>query len=591
MNKKLFAVLTAALLLSGMFAACGETEVSDTTGETSAESAPAVEAEPIVLTEGQKAKFKIIRAEEAATGVVDTAIEFRKSLTELTGVNFEFGTDWTKRGAEVDESQAEILIGVTNRSASQKASEGLNAMQFRIEAVDNKIVICGTNQMSLEAAVDYVFKNKMITLNENGSFVLSGFPVEGEVQLGEGQVPSYLYGDVELFESSGGTCVMKATATNAEQYKEYLGYLEAAGFELYAENKINDNLFATYITDKTQVNAYFIEANKTARVVWEPRSVLPAPEADNKYEEKTTTTLTSINLETVKVNEGASHIIRLADGTFVIFDGGFADDNGVEAKKLYDVLVKQTPEGEKPVIAAWIMSHCHGDHIGTFNDFAIRYHDDTIVESFIYNFPKEEEIANSDSAYMLDETLSRYTLFKKNLENYYSDVPVYKPHTGNVFYIKNMKVEILQTLEDLYPMSIVNYGMNSSTTLYKTTIEGQTMLWLGDLQTNAGYIAIEQFGSYLQSDMMQVGHHGYGGSGFVELYQTINPTYVIWPVCWGDYFSTSESDYNQWFLKSEKVKHVIVSGFGTNTMTLPYESAEGIQKSPDRRWKNPEYWD
>jgi len=212
------------------------------------------------------------------------------------------------------------------------------------------------------------------------------------------------------------------------------------------------------------------------------------------------------------------------------------------------------------------------------------------VESFIYNFPKDEEIAASDSPYMLDDSLPRYTMFRKVMADYYSDVPVIKPHTGNVFYIKNMKMEILGTLEDMYPKSIMDYGMNASTTLFKSTIEGQTMLWMGDLQTNGGMLAIEQFGDYLQSDMLQVGHHGYGGSGFTELYQLVDPTYVIWPVCWEDYFSTRTSDYNKWLLDSEKVKHIIVSGFGTSTITLPYEAAPGVEKYPERRSKNPEYW-
>ncbi len=591
--KRIVSFILAGILALGALTSCGK-DVPETPPETAdpaAETEVQSENASVILTEGQTAKFKLIRSEESTDAMVDVIIEFRKQLEEMTGVRFEFGTDWTKRGSEVDETTPEILVGITNRSASTAAAEGLNALQYRIDVKGNKIVILGNNQISLEAAVEHIFKNNMITLNKDGNFELSGYPVDAQAALADNQVPPYLYGNLEIFESSEGTQIMKATDTNAEQYKEYLTCLEAAGFKLYTENQIGDNLFRTYITDTLQVNVYYIEPNHTARVVWEPRGYLPGLEADNKYETTTTTTLSSINLETVKVAEGASHVIRLADGTFFVVDGGFADDNGVEAKKLFEVLKKQTPEGEKPVIAAWFMSHCHGDHIGTFNDFAIRYHDEVVVESFIYNFPKDEEIAASDSSYMLDDSLPRYTTFRKVMAEYYSDVPVIKPHTGNVFYIKNMKMEILGTLEDCYPNSIVNYGMNYSTTLFKSTIEGQTMLWMGDLQTNAGMLAIEQFGDYLQSDILQVGHHGYGGSGFVELYQIVNPTYVIWPVCWGDFFSTSESDYNKWFLNSEKVKHVIVSGFGTSTLTLPYESAEGIQKYPDRRWKNPEYWD
>lgn len=574
----------------GALTACGNT--ADDIPETvpAEETAEETGSAEVILTEGQTPKFKLVRAEDANDATVDVVIGFRKQLEEMTGIRFEFGTDWTKKGTEVDETTPEILVGITNRAASVSSAEGLNALQYRIDVQGNKIVILGINQISLEAAVEHVFKNNMITLNADGNFVLSGYPVTAEATLGNDEVPPYLYGNIEIFESSGGTYVMKATETNADQYKEYLTYLEAAGFKLYTDNQIKDNLFATYISDNLQVNAYYIEPNHTARVVWEPRGVLPILEEDNKYEEKTTTTLTSIDLETVIVREGASHVIRLADGTFFIVDGGFADNDGVEAEKLYDVLVKQTPEGEKPVIAAWFMSHCHGDHIGTFNDFAIRYHDKTVVESFIYNFPTDEEIAASDSPYMLDDSLPRYTMFCKVIADYYSDVPVIKPHTGNVIYVKNMKMEILGTLEDCYPMSIVNYGMNYSTTLFKSTIEGQTMLWMGDLQTNGGMLAIEQFGDYLQSDILQVGHHGYGGSGFVELYQIVDPTYVIWPVCWEDYFSTRNSDYNKWLLDSEKVKQVIVSGFGTSTVTLPYEADDTVEKYPERRSKNPEYW-
>lgn len=589
-GKRIATILSAGILMLGALTACGNT--ADDIPETvpAEETAEETGSAEVILTEGQTPKFKLVRAEDANDATVDVVIGFRKQLEEMTGIRFEFGTDWTKKGTEVDETTPEILVGITNRAASVSSAEGLNALQYRIDVQGNKIVILGINQISLEAAVEHVFKNNMITLNADGNFVLSGYPVTAEATLGNDEVPPYLYGNIEIFESSGGTYVMKATETNADQYKEYLTYLEAAGFKLYTDNQIKDNLFATYISDNLQVNAYYIEPNHTARVVWEPRGVLPILEEDNKYEEKTTTTLTSIDLETVIVREGASHVIRLADGTFFIVDGGFADNDGVEAEKLYDVLVKQTPEGEKPVIAAWFMSHCHGDHIGTFNDFAIRYHDKTVVESFIYNFPTDEEIAASDSPYMLDDSLPRYTMFRKVVADYYSDVPVIKPHTGNEIYVKNLKMEILYTHEDLYPRSIVDYGMNANTVLFKSTIEGQTMLWMGDLQTNGGMLAIEQFGDYLQSDMLQVGHHGYGGSGFVELYQIVDPTYVIWPVCWEDYFSTRNSDYNKWLLDSEKVKQVIVSGFGTSTVTLPYEADDTVEKYPERRSKNPEYW-
>ena len=52
---------------------------------------------------------------------------------------------------------------------------------------------------------------------------------------------------------------------------------------------------------------------------------------------------------------------------------------------------------EKPVIAAWIFTHLHGDHIGVFNCFSLAHHDDVVLERLYYNFPKDAETAASDS--------------------------------------------------------------------------------------------------------------------------------------------------------------------------------------------------
>ena len=53
------------------------------------------------------------------------------------------------------------------------------------------------------------------------------------------------------------------------------------------------------------------------------------------------------------------------------------------------------------------------------------------------------------------------------LEDFYADVPVLKVHTGNRFEVRNASFEVLFTLEDLYPSTILNGGMNESSLLLK----------------------------------------------------------------------------------------------------------------------------
>ena len=60
-------------------------------------------------------------------------------------------------------------------------------------------------------------------------------------------------------------------------------------------------------------------------------------------------------------------IFTLCDGSFLIFDGGCAED----ARQVYDALkaLNQRADG-KIVVAGWFFTHDHGDHTGAFSALA-----------------------------------------------------------------------------------------------------------------------------------------------------------------------------------------------------------------------------
>lgn len=404
------------------------------------------------------------------------------------------------------------------------------------------------------------------------------------------RIPDYPYGETEaVYQSSGSTVVLKAKNTTAADYDAYLAELKAAGFTVYAENEIAGNRFTTLTDDRTTVNFYYVPKTGVTRVVYEDKTAL-FPLTDDYEDLGYRAVITGMKGETCVAAEGMGFIIRLLDGSFVIIDGGMGDPDSVDADKLMNILLEQAPSGKKPVVAAWLFSHLHGDHIGVFNCFSLAHHDDIELQSIYCNFPKDEETAKSDSPYMLDDTIYRYTQFRKNLKEFYADVPVIRPHTGNKFRIRNAQFEILSTLEDIVPKTILDGGMNECTVLYKMTLEGQTVLWTGDIAFNATAVAVEQFGDYLKSDILQMAHHGMNGT--IPFYSLVDPTYVFEPL-WagGDIFErVMRSPQNKWLADSPNVKQIFYTGLGTWTIPIPYAPEDGTyDRIPTAETHNPTY--
>lgn len=391
-----------------------------------------------------------------------------------------------------------------------------------------------------------------------------------------------------ICESSGGTVIYRYENVQGSCFDNYVSALNGASFTLYDENQIDGNRFASFYKDCTAVYVSWFCRTGTMRVIAEPKDDMPL--LTDPYEEKYETLLTGMKGETCVATEGMGFIVRLADGSFVIIDGGMGDPNHTDSDKLMGILNSQKPENvEKPVIAAWIFTHLHGDHIGVFNCFSLDHHDDVVIERLYFNFPKEEEISVSDSPYMLDDTIYRYTQFKKNLNDFYVDVPVVKLHSGNRFAVRNASFEVLYAYDDLYPKTILTGGMNESSLLFKMNVDGQSILWTGDIATNAINLVLSEYDTALQADILQMSHHGWNGT--VDFYSKINPSFALLPISF--YINLNDmlsSPHNAWLKNSQKVQQFIVTYNGTWTISLPYTPASGtFERIPSAETVYPAY--
>ncbi len=295
--------------------------------------------------------------------------------------------------------------------------------------------------------------------------------------------------------------------------------------------------------------------------------------SDTELATKTDVQITQIHLE----DFGASHVVRLRDGRFIIFDGGreFLQD----AERLYQCLKKSTPH-ENPVIAAWIMTHAHEDHYLCFLTFFEKYSEDVVIEKFMLNFPEHDDVEHFPCIVNDDPRVERNVSATVNIPILWEYIEkcgadVFMPHTGQSYNIGDVRMEIVSCIDDI--MHAPNNNINASSTVIRMEIEGQTVLWGADSAMSiAGFP--RRFREHLKSDILQVPHHGFGCARplqEMEAYTFIRPKVCILPVA--DYHAyTQFCSYKEdtRFLMCDLGVEEFITGDETVTITLPYTTPD-----------------
>ncbi|MBQ2734956.1 MAG: hypothetical protein IJF33_03910, partial [Clostridia bacterium] len=156
-----------------------------------------------------------------------------------------------------------------------------------------------------------------------------------------------------------------------------------------------------------------------------------------------------------------SYAYRLSDGSFVVLDGG-GDGFGSgardkdQAARVYQTL-KAYSSSDEIVIAAWYFTHPHTDHMGGFMAFTDIYLNNPnyriTLESVICNLPNIEEQTNpvpEGAVHAL--SADKIALYNARLEELRAEgVQIYKAHVGQMYYIRNLTIEVLFTYDLLSP--------------------------------------------------------------------------------------------------------------------------------------------
>lgn len=390
------------------------------------------------------------------------------------------------------------------------------------------------------------------------------------------KIPAFDNVATQIMDCDNDTVMITTSFVTVEDFKGYCDKLAEAGFVKVMERSECGNEFCALTRGDRYVYTYFSRYLSVVRIITGPVEMLGAEDCSDGLEEKYAPRLVTLG-QTLRINCGQGYVFLLPDGRFLIQDGGCRFEDGRDF--VYDAMKSVAPDPDNMVIAAWMISHPHGDHQEAFEDFARMHGDDAsvTVQRVIFNniaakaYIMGREDGGRDNAEDLVHAM--YELCSE----YLPDTQVIKAHTGQIFKFGSVKMEVLYTAEDFFPCFGIDYT-NGTSMVLRITIAGQTFMLLGDTTHNSGKILERMWHEHLKSDAMQIAHHGMWPSNPSLYRKYLQSEIMIWPTHKRDAKWSLGRDFaDAIYAALEFAKDVYVAG-DTNTV---YDLPIVIQNNKD----------
>ena len=535
-------------------------------GDQPAVTTPAPDPAPadVEIYKDGATEYKIVRGQRSSDGVKDAMVALRSALEKTFGTAPFLSDDWVKDEAMLSEDAPEILIGDTNRPDSIALKKALPAgNSFAIAVKGSRVVIVANNEAVLAKAVDVFVKDYVEKNAKGGNLMLKGdlfvtetltdfvrdgwvlscpSPMVGSLAKGFYNSGSGLADDIRKETDEYSRMHLLTDITEAD-FTAYVEEMKAAGYAQILDNTLGKNRYAAFEKDGLSYHVAYMDEGKEIRVS-EDRAGVSLKEFAYDTKGDTQTVIYQYGLyydpnnqvTNKTVNCGMLYVIRLSDNSLVLVDGGHLHQSSNEAMEgLVSFLheITGTEKGETIRIAAWYMTHAHGDHVTGMAKLVKRYHDEISLERVMYNIPSYQvRPAGYD-----DNT----TTTKAMIRQYFPEAKFLKLHAGQKFNLSDIGFEVLFTHEDAvgkdqFTEAAKNGGKvqfplsdyNCTSAILRLNIDGKSVLLLGDTNVEAEAVMKKTFPAAVwKSDAVQVAHHCFNYLN--SLYPMIAAPVVLMP--------------------------------------------------------------
>ena len=351
-------------------------------------------------------------------------------------------------------------------------------------------------------------------------------------------------GESSVYDCGDGVYMRLIKGAAESDFLKICGECEELGYTLFQRNDLEENRHASYRGDML-IHAYFCPAEKILRVICDPYSVEFECE-EPKYERRCGSALWQFENDHSYIDCGMCYILRCADNSFFIISG-------------------------------WFFSHAHDDHVSQFVDFIREYGSAVDIEKLYYNDAPIDHRDNMSWGEANKKYIRRFEDCARSC-----GIPTVKLHTGQRFFVRNLRFDVLCTQEDVWPKSLENF--NNTSCALALEADGTRIIFPGDAADVESDIMTARYtAKTLGCDIMQQSHHGHSGTS-PEFYQRANARTVMFPI--------TKIKFDEEYPKQEAnrvacsiAEEYFIASDGTVEFPLPYKVGSA-KIYPDETFEN-----
>lgn len=492
----------------------------------------------LVLFDENTYHYKLVYSHQRVDWEDTAIIRLYDGLEDLCGVEPELIAD-----SELADTKGskEILIGSTNRPESMLPELGEADSYWSVKIADNKIVINGNNEYALGLAVDH-FLSQWTEDDFAGALIMSAEQTK-EVTMKDYYRKGWLLEDIPAYPGdnilatnlySCGTyltqygtknaanLVMQGVwETTAEDAAAYAEIMKRNGYAEESHTSIENNQFYRFVKDTQRVYVNFYGNERRATIELDesgkPSALLGSYTYEPKAGEETEYYMFGLKMDpygySLKqesntsgyIDNGACLLVKLADNSVIIIDGGAAQQMTKEdADRLYKLLcsITDTPEGSRIKVAAWYITHFDSDHTCGFSAALAANPERYDLQRLVCNLP--DLTVTSKTSY---DAITDPNGMLKN----YPNVAEIRLRTGDVLQLADVTITTFFSHADFADeagkYNTTNFNSTSVVAMF-TSSAGMKMLVTGDSIAKSESIYCTNFSTEsFQCDIMQQPHH------------------------------------------------------------------------------------